>query len=134
MCLYIDTDLIYIPIYPDTQQYIYMYHVLTLIIDSTAHVVEDLLPSVSYIFRVSAVNEAGYGPHSKPSDPVTIPNEPGYDSDSPSLLEEVRVKTTPFKLEYTLGPEISRWVLCFDNKCPPRCINVLKLIRHQMYM
>lgn len=76
--------------------------------ESTAHVVEDLLPSISYLFRASAINEVGIGPYSKPSEPVTIPTEPGYDSDSPSVLEEVRIKTTSFKLEYTCGPEIAR--------------------------
>ena len=76
--------------------------------ESAAHVVEDLLPSVSYVFRVSAVNEVGVGAHSKPSAPVLLLNEPEYDSDSPSLLDDIRIKTSPFKMEYIFGREIAR--------------------------
>ena len=100
--------------------------------ESAAHVVEDLLPGVSYVFRVSAMNEVGMGPRSKPSGPLTITNEPGkcahseisivlqrglllsflaypdYDSDSPSI-DEVRMKMTSFDFEYSQGEEIGRY-------------------------
>ena len=37
-------------------------------LEAAAHVVDDLLPGVPYIFRVSAINEVC----SDPSEPVTI--------------------------------------------------------------
>ena len=84
-------------------------------IEGAAHVIDDLLPGVAYIFRVSAINEVGTGPASEPSEPVTIDVGLEYDSDSPTV-EEVRVKRTPFSLEYQEeeGEEatIYKYVIC----------------------
>ena len=77
-------------------------------IDSTAHVVEDLIPGVAYIFRVSACNEVGVGRHSNPSEPVSIVAEKEYDSDSPTS-EQAVLKTTPIEFEYDLREELTRW-------------------------
>ena len=73
--------------------------------DSTAHVVEDLVPGVTYLFRVSAVNEVGVGAASKPSGSVAIVREREYDSDSP-CPDEVRLKLSSFEIEYERGEEI----------------------------
>ena len=73
-------------------------------IEGAAHVVDDLLPDVTYVFRVSASNAVGTGPTSNPSEPITIED---YDSDSPTL-GLVQLKTTPFSLEYQLGEEIAK--------------------------
>ena len=74
-------------------------------IEGAAHVVDDLLPGVAYIFRVSAVNEVGAGPASEPSEPVTIDAGLEYDSDSP-VLDQIRIKKTTFDLEYQQDEEI----------------------------
>ena len=78
---------------------------VTSINDSTAHVVEDLVPGVTYLFRVSAVNEVGVGLASKPSGSVAIVREREYDSDSPSP-DEVRLKMSSFEIEYERGEDI----------------------------
>ena len=74
-------------------------------IEGAAHVVEDLLPGVTYIFRVSAVNQVGTGPASDPSEPVTIDTSKDYDSDSPTL-DQARLKRLPFDMEYQELAEI----------------------------
>lgn len=76
-------------------------------IEGAAHVIDDLLPGVTYTFRVSASNAVGTGPPSDPSDPVTIDANPEYDSDSPTL-DRVRLKRVPFALEYQEEGEIQR--------------------------
>lgn len=76
-------------------------------IDSTAQVLEDLIPGVAYIFRVSAVNEIGISPYSMPSPPMTISHDHQYDSDSTGM-EEVELKVSPFEFEYEMGQLISR--------------------------
>ena len=68
--------------------------------------VDDLLPGVPYIFRVSAINKVGIGLCSDPSEPVTIEIDQAYDSDSPSF-DQVWMKITPFDLEYDMGEEMS---------------------------
>lgn len=78
-------------------------------IDSTAQVLEDLIPGVAYVFRVSAVNVVGVSPYSVPSPPVTISHDHQYDSDSTGI-EEVELKVTPFEFEYEMGQLISRCV------------------------
>ena len=78
-------------------------------IDSTAQVLEDLIPGVAYVFRVSAVNEVGVSPYSLPSPPMTISHDHQYDSDSTGM-EEVELKVTPFEFEYEMGQLVSRWV------------------------
>ena len=74
--------------------------------ESTAHVVEDLIPGLTYIFRVTAINEIGMSPYSKPSAPVVLVADTALDGDSPSM--DVRLKNTAFDLEYELGEEIGR--------------------------
>ena len=74
-------------------------------LEAAAHVVDDLLPGVPYMFRVSAINEVGIGPCSDPSEPVTIEMDQAYDSDSPSF-DQVRMKMTPFDLKYDMGEEM----------------------------
>lgn len=76
-------------------------------IDSTAHVLEDLIPGMAYVFRVAAVNEIGTSPYSGPSQPMTMSHDHQYDSDSTGV-EEVELKTTPFEFEYEMGQLISR--------------------------
>ena len=76
--------------------------------ESTAHVVEDLIPGLTYIFRVAAINEIGIGPYSKPSAPVVLVTDTTLDGDSPAM--DVRLKNTAFDLEYELGEELGRWV------------------------
>jgi len=76
-------------------------------LESAAHVVDDLLPSVPYIFRVSAINEVGAGPCSDPCEPVTINLDQPYVSDSPTY-DQVRVKLSPFELEYEVLEEIHK--------------------------
>ncbi len=76
-------------------------------LEGAAHVVDDLLPGIAYIFRVSAINAVGMGACSDPSEPVTIDLDQAYDSDSPSY-DQVRMKLSPFELEYNLGEEIYR--------------------------
>ena len=78
-------------------------------IDSTAQVLEDLIPGVAYVFRVSAVNEVGISPYSMPSPPMTISRDHQYDSDSTGM-EEVELKVTPFEFEYEMGQLISRYM------------------------
>ncbi len=78
-------------------------------IEGAAHVVDDLLPGVAYIFRVSAINEVGTGPASEPSEPVTIETSLEYDSESPTH-ERSRIKTSAFELEYKIEEEIWRCV------------------------
>ena len=86
-------------------------------IEGTAHVVDDLLPGVTYIFRVSAINDVGMGHVSEPSEPVTIENNQEYDSDSP-MFERIRMKTSPYDLEYQSEEELSR---CIDIKYQRSC-------------
>lgn len=74
--------------------------------ESTAHVVEDLIPGLTYIFRVAAINEIGIGPYSKPSPLVVLVTDTALDGDSPAM--DVRLKNTSFDLEYELGEEIGR--------------------------
>ena len=76
-------------------------------IEGAAHVADDLLPGVSYVFRVSASNEVGTGPPSDPSEPVTIDANLEYDSDSPSL-DRVRLKRVPFNMEYQQEEQLYR--------------------------
>ena len=76
-------------------------------IEGAAHVIDDLLPGVTYTFRVSASNEVGTGPSSDPSEPVTIDTTQEYDSDSPTL-DKIRLKSIPFALEYQEEGEIYR--------------------------
>lgn len=83
-----------------------LWEVVSCDIEGAAHVVDDLLPDVAYVFRVSASNAVGIGPTSDPSEPVTIED---YDSDSPTV-GQVQLKTTPFHLEYQLGEEIAKLV------------------------
>ena len=47
----------------------------------------------------------GIGLCSDPSEPVTIEMDQVYDSDSPSF-DQVRMKMTPFDLEYDMGEEM----------------------------
>lgn len=76
-------------------------------IEGAAHVIDDLLPGVTYTFRVSASNEVGSGPPSDPSEPVTIDTNLEYDSDSPTL-DKVRLKKVPFALEYQQEEDIHK--------------------------
>ena len=46
-------------------------------IPSAAHVVDGLLPDVSYSFRVTAVNGIGRGTTSKPSPPLSVSADAG---------------------------------------------------------
>ena len=78
-------------------------------IDSTAHVVEELIPGATYIFRVFSVNEVGVSVSSKPSRPVTMVKDRDYDSDSPSPAE-VTLKITPIEFEYEINEELWRCV------------------------
>lgn len=81
-----------------------LWEVVSRDIEGAAHVVDDLLPDVAYVFRVSASNAVGTGTTSDPSEPVTIED---YNSDSPTL-GQVQLKATPFNLEYQLGEEIAK--------------------------
>lgn len=83
------------------------WEVVTTDIDSTAHVLEDLIPGMAYMFRVAAVNEIGISPYSGPSQPMIMSHDHQYDSDSTGV-EEVELKTTPFEFEYEMGQLISR--------------------------
>ena len=76
-------------------------------LESAAHVADDLLPAVPYVFRVSAINEVGTGPCSDPSEPVTIDLDQPYDSDSPAY-DQVRMKLSPFELEYEALEELHK--------------------------
>lgn len=44
---------------------------------SSAHVVDDLLPGMTYVFRVTAVNGLGASAYSRPSPPVFLSTEEG---------------------------------------------------------
>lgn len=79
-------------------------------IEGAAHVVDDLLPRVTYVFKVSATNEVGRGPFSELSEPVTIDDNLEYDSDSPTL-DQVHFKRLQFDLEYQEEEEIYKLVL-----------------------
>ena len=85
-------------------------------LDGAAHVLDDLLPGVAYIFRVSAVNEVGVSPYSEPSEPVTIDMNHEYDSDSPTA-EQVRMKISAFELEYETNEEIYKLVVVVVLLC-----------------
>ncbi|CAI8046411.1 Titin [Geodia barretti] len=71
-------------------------------ITSTAHVVENLERGVAYVFRVCAMNEVGCGRFSQPSLPLTITDEPDYDSDGPEM-EDVRRIIQPLALDSYLS-------------------------------
>lgn len=86
-----------------------LWEVVSVKVEGAAHVVDDLLPGMTYTFRVSAINEVGAGPVSHPSSPITIETAPTYDSDSPAR-DLVRVKKLSFDLEYEAGEELHRYV------------------------
>lgn len=46
-------------------------------VEAAAHVVEDLLPGKSYLFRVASMNVIGASQFSKPSSPILITNDEG---------------------------------------------------------
>ena len=46
-------------------------------VEGMAHVINCLLPSASYVFRVAAVNCIGVSQFSKPSQPIVIADEAG---------------------------------------------------------
>jgi hypothetical protein len=71
-------------------------------ITSTAHVVENLERGVAYVFRVCAMNEIGCGRFSQPSPPLTITDEPDYESDGPEM-EDVRRIIQPLALDSYLS-------------------------------
>ena len=76
--------------------------------DITAHVMENLVPGVSHVFRVAAANQVGMGGHSKVTGPVAVVSL--QDSETDSNCDEVRLKMRSFELDYEKGQEIWRYV------------------------
>ncbi|XP_065051810.1 triple functional domain protein-like isoform X2 [Rhopilema esculentum] len=88
------------------------WHVAAGVVINTTTIIDDLIPSKTYQFRVSANNEIGISEPSEPSDSITM----DLQTESEVLLQPVSWKDN-MQMEYNISSELGRGRFSLVKKC-----------------